>query len=186
MDNINCITATVLINKILDGNESDFARAIINGFVLNDSDISKTPIKIIFSENNEARRTKGLKPGDILYIYGNIGYTIDDKIIIYATSFIVLSKNTADLTPKERKLIFLSYQSLPNNIFLEGTVTNAVSKKKILVNINRDKYIRGEIKERDVIPCLLTNNIELSNSDNILIQGFIKDNKLYGNVKKIL
>lgn len=185
MDNINQITTTVLIDEILDSTNSDFARAIMTGYVFSDLVLNQEKVKIIFSENNEARRTRGVQSGDILFIYGSIGYTIEDQVIIYASSFIVLSKNTNNLTANERKIIFMPYSSLPSKVILEGIVANTIEdSSKCFIDIHRNQCIRGEIKERDVIPCVYVNNPDLSNEDNVIINGFIKDNMIYGTIKK--
>jgi len=189
MDNcINQITTSFLVEEILDAPDSKFARPILTGYILSGEKINPSPVKVIFSENTEARKIKGVKKGDILFVYGNLGYTLKEMIIIYAKSFLIISKNEANISPNERKIIFTSYSHLPNQIILQGTITNIFEdENKLLIDVKRNELVRGEIKKYDLLPVEMTNHpYGLKNKDDIVIIGSIKGNSLYGMVKKIL
>ena len=109
-------------------------------------------------------------------------------IIIYAKSFLIISKNEANISPNERKIIFTSYSHLPNQIILQGTITNIFEdENKLLIDVKRNELVRGEIKKYDLLPVEMTNHpYGLKNKDDIVIIGSIKGSSLYGMVKKIL
>ena len=186
---INQITASFLVENIITTTDSKFSRPILVGYLMCGETINKTPVKVIVSENAEAVRIiRGVSFGDILFVYGILGYTIEDTVVIYATSFLNISKNDKLLPVNERKIIFTSYTPLPNNIVLQGTIVNIFEEEnKILVNVKRPKLVRGEIKEDDLFPVIMENfPAGLNNNDEVIVVGALKGTEIYGTVKKIL
>lgn len=164
----------------------DMIKPLIKIYPVSEQKIDFTPLPVLFSDNETARKCKGLKEGDIMLIYGILGYDLDYGYFLHATSFVMLSKNKQNIPEKFRRPICFEFTDIPNTIILAGRINN-VMDDTINLTVDRENFIRGDIWKSDVIPIPYEDKkIDFQEMDNLIFIGNIDDGKLKGQISKTI
>lgn len=143
-------------------------------------------IRVVFVENEDARKVKGILPGDIIFVFGKLAYSEDFGYYMYADSFVTLQKNKANLSQFSCRVSYFEYYSYTNIIQLSGKICN-ISDNKMSMVVDRSRNVRGEIMEHDLIPLEIEiNESEFKNGDSIRFLGSIKNNVAIGTAVKTI
>ena len=142
-------------------------------------------IRVVFVENEDARKVKGILPGDIIFVFGKLAYFEEYGYYMYADSFVTLQKNKENLTPFSCRVSYFKYCSYTNTIQLSGKVCNIIGDR-VNVIVDRSRSVRGEILEHDLIPLTINSDLsELKHGDSIRFLGSIENNMAIGTAVKI-
>ena len=141
-------------------------------------------LRVVFVENEDARKVKGILPGDIIFVFGKLAFSEDFGYYMYADSFVTLQKNKANLSQFSCRVSYFEYYSYTNIIQLSGKICN-ICGNKIYIYIDRSRNVRGEIVEHDLIPLEIeSGDLDYKNGDNIRFIGSIKNNVAVGTAIK--
>lgn len=188
MKNFN-INQAVVLGMICEPPQTvihDMVKPLIKIYPVSEQKIDFTPLSVLFSDNETARKCKGLKEGDIMLIYGILGYDLYYGYVLHATSFVMLSKNKQNIPEKFRRPICFEFTDIPNIVILAGNVNN-VMDDTINLMIDRKNFIRGDIWKSDVIPIPYEDKkIDFQEMDNLIFIGNIDDGKLKGQISKTI
>lgn len=162
----------------------DMVKPLIKIYPISKQKIDFTPIPVLFSDNENARKCKELKEGDIMLIYGILGYDLEYGYFIHATFFVMLSKNKQNVPEKFRRPICFEFTDIPNTIILAGSINN-IMDDTINLTVDRENFIRGDIWKSDVLPIPYKDKkIDFQEMDNLIFVGNIDSGKLKGRISK--
>lgn len=141
-------------------------------------------IRVVFVENEDARKVKGITRGDIIFVFGKLAYSDDFGYYMYADSFVTLQKNKNNLSRLCCRIAYFEFYSYTNIIQISGKICN-ISDKKASIVVDRSKNVRGEIVEHDLIPIFIeVGEKQYENGDNIRFLGGIRGNLAVGTAVK--
>ncbi len=141
-------------------------------------------IRVVFVENEDARKIKGISIGDIIFVFGKLAYSDDFGYYMYADSFVILQKNKLNLSLMCCRVAYFEFCSYTNCIQLTGEVCN-ISKKCASIMVDRSKNVRGEIVEHDLIPIYIeVGEDQFQNGDSVRFLGGIEKNMATGTLVK--
>lgn len=150
-----------------------------------DSNEWDSSIMVVFVENEDARKVKGIVEGDIIFVIGKIAYSDEFGYYVYADSFVMLQKNKPSISQLCCRIAYFEFYSYTNTIQISGKICNIEDDKANII-VDRSRNIRGEIVEHDLIPLVIEIGKEnLSNGDNIRFLGSMRNNIAYGTAVKI-
>lgn len=178
---------TGVVSKINETIKTDVIKPVVKlDLYSKDTKEWNSFIRVVFVENEDARKVKGISLGDIIFVFGKLAYSEDFGYYMYADSFVTLQKNKANLSQFSCRVSYFEYCSYTNIIQLSGKICNVVGNQ-INIVVDRSKNVRGEIMEHDLIPLTLEigeNNYQ--NGDCVRFLGSIKGNEAIGTAVKTI
>lgn len=186
MNNSNFCFFTGVVSGASGVIKTDVVKPVVKmDLYCKETDKWDSSILVVFVENEDARKVKGITEGDILFVFGKIAYSDEFGYYIYADSFVMLQKNKPTISLMCCRIAYFEFYSYTNIVQITGQICNIEGEKANII-VDRSKTIRGEIVEHDLIPITIDINPgSFQNGDRIRFLGTIKENRAYGTAVKI-
>lgn len=131
-------------------------------------------IYIIFSENGDARRFKGLNTGDLIMVTGELSFITGTGYVIYATEHTILCKNKNG-TPQKNRIVLFDGCNQQNFIYIKGKVTTFNEDNRVAtITHHIASNIRGDLIKESTYPVFVTNSVTPEYTDCIFTGHFAK------------
>ena len=170
------VVAGIITNTTQDANVLNIVRPVAEITVFDQENREWIDgILLIFTDNESARKFKGLNTGDVLLVTGELSYIAEKGYVIYVSRYTVLCKNKKN-KPQSNKIMIFEGCNSQNFIYIKGHMIAYNEDKQIAtVTHTINRCIRGDLERTATFPVHVQNCPSSHSGDCIVVGHFSKD-----------
>ena len=132
-------------------------------------------IYLIFPDNTNARKFRGLHIGDVILLTGELCYYSGTGYSIYVIDYTILESNIQNAPLDIQKTLFFNKIGSQNYIFIKGTMLYYNKNDGIITIAHTIEHnIRGDLEKKSIEPVRLEKQIKNASKNIVFLGHFTK------------